>query len=254
MAVTNLAAEQPDHVVIMVYFAFDAIDAASSTLIDEEDPSKGSVQIRVGIHSGSIVARVVGTRTPRYSLIGDTVNTASRMENLSRPGHVHCSEDCALILQKKCPQIDVVCQGNLHVKGKGEMITYWLLSPDATEMSHRSADESLPTAPTARPENSQTSIAPIEDQHSKVFHANTPPRETMVTVPEAHPESNMASIQSREQPTASSSASKASSIHQEYFAPIYDYLRSVSEPSENTERSLPEPNDARDLSPDLRFQ
>ena len=66
MGVTNLTKDQPDHVQRIAHFALDALKAAQSTFIDEENYNLGRLNLRVGFHSGPVVANVVGSRNPRY--------------------------------------------------------------------------------------------------------------------------------------------------------------------------------------------
>ena len=129
MCATNLATEQDDHMEIMAKFALDAVDAAAATLVDLNDPTKGCVQIRTGFHSGPAVSHVIGSKAPRFSVIGDTVNTAAKMQQLSRRGKVQTTEVCAVSIENPLLGLSVVRRGPVSVKGKGEMVTYFIERP-----------------------------------------------------------------------------------------------------------------------------
>lgn len=126
MAITGLVKEQPDHAKRIAEFSIAALKAANETPIDEEDPSKGFVEITAGFSSGHVVANVVGTTHPRYCLFGDAVTTASRMEQSCLTNHIQCSEMSAILLDEQAPDLPVAPRGLMEIKGKGEMFTFFV--------------------------------------------------------------------------------------------------------------------------------
>ncbi len=81
------------------------------------------LSMRVGIHSGPVVAGVIGKRKFSYDLWGDSVNTAARMESHGVPGEIQVSAETHALLQG---EFDFDARGPIDIKGKGPMRT-WLL-------------------------------------------------------------------------------------------------------------------------------
>eukprot|EP00986_Skeletonema_menzelii_P018869 scaffold26744_cov134-Skeletonema_menzelii.AAC.1 len=122
----------------MALFALDAMKIVS----DYQTDDGSNVCIRAGLASGPCVAGVIGTALPKYTLFGDTVNFAARMEQTSEKMKIQISPATQRMLLD-APDYDFVCEerrdntGELgvEVKGKGRQYTYWVKSAHKMEAS-----------------------------------------------------------------------------------------------------------------------
>jgi len=84
-----------------------------------------SFEMRMGIHTGPVVAGIVGSWKFQYDIWGDTVNTASRMESAGEAGKVNISQATYELLSED-PAFAFESRGRIEVKGKGEMAMYFV--------------------------------------------------------------------------------------------------------------------------------
>ncbi len=111
--------QREDHALAVTHAAFEMID-----FLNEFRERTGSeLNMRIGVHSGLVIAGVIGVRKFTYDLWGDTVNVASRMESTGQPGRVHVSPQTAALIGS---EYELEARGKIEVKSLGEVETYFV--------------------------------------------------------------------------------------------------------------------------------
>ena len=120
LAVCGLPTADPKHAENVVAAALEI-----NTFMQDRLAKLGNktFDIRLGIHSGHVVAGIVGVKKFAYDIWGDTVNTAARMEQNSEPGKVNISETTYDLVKEK---FNCEYRGEIDAKGKGMMKMYYV--------------------------------------------------------------------------------------------------------------------------------
>lgn len=119
MVVSGAPEPRADHAEVIVQMALDIEE-----ILAEISASSGKdLKMRIGINSGPVVSGVIGSHKFSYDLWGDTVNVASRMEQTGVPGKIQVTKAVYQLLKHK---YQFEKRGEIEVKGKGKVTTYFL--------------------------------------------------------------------------------------------------------------------------------
>jgi adenylate cyclase len=136
MVVSGVPNPRADHLEALAGLALDMSDVAAGF----KDPHGDTIQLRMGLATGTVVAGVVGSRRFFYDVWGDAVNVASRMESTDSVGRIQVPEAVY-----ECLKDEFVLQerGRIDVKGKGIMRTWYLVGRRAVADQDREDRELL---------------------------------------------------------------------------------------------------------------
>lgn len=119
MLAGGLPRRRLDHAQAVAEAALDML----ASIKEMDRHSRHRLEVRIGIHTGEVVAGVIGSRKFSYDVWGDTVNTASRMQTEGVTGRIQITEATAQRLQS---QFTLKPRGKIRIPGKGRMRTWFL--------------------------------------------------------------------------------------------------------------------------------
>ncbi len=127
MAAGGLPEEKSSSVKDVIFATFEICAFIEEIKKQKIAAGKPYFDIRVGVHTGPVVAGIVGVKKFQYDIWGDTVNTASRMESNGVAGKVNISQYTYELI-KDDPQFSFEYRGMIEAKGKGK-VDMWFVSP-----------------------------------------------------------------------------------------------------------------------------
>lgn len=128
----GLPEAHPNHAYEVVAAALEIRDFIAELERQRTREGKLSFEIRIGIHTGPVVAGVVGATKFAYDIWGDTVNTAARLESASEPGRVNISE---ATYERVRGQFSCQHRGNIATKNKADMSMYFVESAKTLQLN-----------------------------------------------------------------------------------------------------------------------
>ncbi len=120
MAVAGLPTPTADHAIRIINAAMQIRDFMKQR---KAELGENTCEIRIGIHSGNVVAGIVGVKKFAYDIWGDTVNTAARMEQNSEAGKINISQSTYDLVKDN---IRCTYRGKIDAKNKGELNMYFV--------------------------------------------------------------------------------------------------------------------------------
>ena len=126
MCAGGLPKTNSTHAIDVVQVAMEMQDFMNAIKIERQKSDKPFFEIRIGIHSGPVVAGVVGINKFAFDIWGDTVNIAARMESAGKAGQINVSAGTYSLIKNQFP-----CEfrGKIEAKNKGEIEMYFVKSP-----------------------------------------------------------------------------------------------------------------------------
>jgi adenylate cyclase len=123
MCVCGIPSPNENHAGNMIRAAFEFHEFVNQTAAEKQKQNLPYLEMRIGIHSGPLVAGVVGSRKFAYDVWGDTVNIAARMEQSGEPGTINVSETVYALARN---DFDFIHRGEIEAKNKGKLKMYFV--------------------------------------------------------------------------------------------------------------------------------